>query len=388
MKKTTIILISIFICNIIYAQKTDYITFGTNTTLDVVTWNIENFPKNGQTTLDYLTPIIESLEIDIFAFQEISDPVLFEQMVANIDGYSCYFESSWYAGLAYLYNYNTIQINDIYEIYTTEPYWSPFPRSPMVMEFTYDNEDYVLINNHLKCCGDGTLNLNDADDEENRRYIANNLLQEYIVENFPDEKVFVVGDMNDEITDPSEDNVFQNIIDNTENFMFADMEIANSNSSEWSYPTWPSHLDHILITNELFVDFENELSEIQTLKIEESLDGGWSEYDQNISDHRPVGIKIFSENTLELGEFDSNNFVFNSSPNPCKSKLNFEFDEVLENSVIEIYNIYGKRVQKINISKGQSRTVINLNNMPEGIYFAKLITNNNTINCNTIIIGN
>ena len=33
-------------------------------------------------------------------------------------------------------------------------------------------------------------------------------------------------------------------------------------------------------------------SEVQTIKIDEYLDGGWNEYDQNISDHRPVAIKF------------------------------------------------------------------------------------------------
>ena len=31
---------------------------------------------------------------------------------------------------------------------------------------------------------------------------------------------------------------------------------------------------------------------MQTIKIDEYLDGGWNEYDQNISDHRPVAIKF------------------------------------------------------------------------------------------------
>ena len=55
-------------------------------------------------------------------------------------------------------------------------------------------------------------------------------------------------------------------------------------------PNWPSHLDHILVTNEIFSGFDS--ISVQTIKIDEYLEGGWSEYDQNISDHRPVAIKI------------------------------------------------------------------------------------------------
>ena len=39
---------------------------------------------------------------------------------------------------------------------------------------------------------------------------------------------------------------------------FVDLEIAYGSSTNWSYPTWPSHLDHICITNELFQDFEED----------------------------------------------------------------------------------------------------------------------------------
>ena len=42
------------------------------------------------------------------------------------------------------------------------------------------------------------------------------------------------------------------ILDDFENYLFTDMDIAQGNSNGWSYPSWPSHLDHILITNELF----------------------------------------------------------------------------------------------------------------------------------------
>ena len=79
-------------------------------------------------------------------------------------------------------------------------------------------------------------------------------------------------------------------MDDSLNYYFADINIAQGNSSGWSFPNWPSHLDHILVTNELFNMSGNQ--SVQTIKIDEYLNGGWNEYDQNISDHRPVGIKL------------------------------------------------------------------------------------------------
>ena len=271
-------------------QDLDELYFGTDDTFEVMTWNIEWFPKNNQITVDYVTQIIQALDVDILAIQEVDDTYMFNQMLNGLPEYTGYLESEWFAGLAYIYKTDIIEINDIYEIYTTSPYWSAFPRSPMVMDLNFMGENIFIINNHFKCCGDGIMNLDDLGDEETRRYTASNLLKEYIDNNLPNENVIVLGDLNDILTDALENNVFQMIINDSENYLFSDMEIAESSSTDWSYPTWPSHLDHILITNELFDELDN--SDIQTIKIDEYLDGGWSEYDQNISDHRPVALKL------------------------------------------------------------------------------------------------
>ena len=69
------------------------------------------------------------------------------------------------------------------------------------------------------------------------------------------------------------------------------MLIAQGNSIDWSYPTWPSHLDHILITNELFSDFQNFSSLVSVIRIDDYI-GGWNNYESNVSDHRPIGIKL------------------------------------------------------------------------------------------------
>ena len=63
-----------------------------------------------------------------------------------------------------------------------------------------------------------------------------------------------------------------------DNYEFTDMYIAQSSSEYWSYPSWPSHLDHILISNELLGE---ELG-ASTLLIDYSLDNGWNQYNNII----------------------------------------------------------------------------------------------------------
>jgi endonuclease/exonuclease/phosphatase family metal-dependent hydrolase len=294
-------LLLIFFTNQIIAQNLGNLSFGTDSTFEVVSWNIEWFPKNGQTTANYVQIILTNLQADVYALQEIDDTTLLKQVVANIPGYECYFKSDWFAGLAYVYNTNRVQINAKYEIFATSQYWNAFPRSPQVLELSFMNEDYVIINNHFKCCGDGTLNTNDPNDEENRRLTAVTLLKQYIDSLFTKKRVIVVGDLNDILTDASSNNVFQTLIDDTANYVFADMQIAQGSNNDWSYPTWPSHLDHVLITNEMFTDFAKSNSEIRTIKIDNYM-SNWYAYENNISDHRPVGLKLATSNTTSVFE--------------------------------------------------------------------------------------
>jgi exonuclease III len=284
------------------AQSLEDLHFGTDSTFEVVSWNIEWFPKNGQVTADSVKKIIQSLAADVYALQEIDDTTLLKQVVSSIPGYTCHFKSSYYGGLAYVYNINTVQVNEKYEIYTSQPFWNSFPRSPQVLELTFNNEDYVIINNHFKCCGDGTLNTNDPNDEEMRRLSAVTLLKQYIDSLFIDERVIIVGDLNDILTDPTANNVFNSFL-NDSDYLFVDFQIALGNSDNFSFPTWPSHLDHILISNELFADFSKPNSELSCIRIDDYM-SSWNTYDSNISDHRPVGLKLQVDavisNTLEM----------------------------------------------------------------------------------------
>ncbi len=302
-----IIILNYCLISFLYTQDLEDLSFGDSNSLDIATWNIEWFPKNNQITIDYVSQIITLLELDIIAIQELDDTTMFNQMLDSLQEYSGYYESSWFAGLAYIYKQGIIEINDIYEIYTTSIYWNAFPRSPMVMDIEFLGENYIIINNHFKCCGDGIIDFEDSSDEENRRYIAINLIKEYIDINHPNDNVIVLGDLNDDIAEEPPNNVFQEVLDDSFHYHFADIEIAQGNSSEWSFPNWPSHLDHILITDELFNEINNP--QVQVIKVDEFLDGGWSEYDQNISDHRPVAIKL---SLIPFFDFNNDGF-FNES---------------------------------------------------------------------------
>ncbi len=358
-------------CLIAWSQPANIPAFGTDQTLEIATWNIENFPKNGQTTIDYVTQIIEALDIDIIAFQEISDTVTFKQMVNNLPGYGYYCKSGWYGGLAYIYKTSVIQINSFYEIYTTSPYWSSFPRAPLVVDMNYLGNNIYIINNHLKCCGDGMLDLNDPNDEETRRFYAAMFLKDYLDDYLPEEKVLVVGDYNDDIAEAAPNNVFVNILNDSQNYLFADMEIAQGNIGEWSYPTWPSHLDHILITNDLFLEFQHQDSDIKTIKIDQYMPNGWYEYETHVSDHRPVAIKLNIANNTNIENLTKGE-RFKIYPNPATDAINFEFYDITKEPRVEMYNLMGQLVTSIKLSENQQNITLQLDDFSKGIYSVRL----------------
>ena len=254
------------------------IEFGTESTLDIVTWNIEHFPKNNL-TVSYLAELIDSMNVDIIAMQEIwgdGASGSFENLKTKLDGWDGHRKSS---GLAYLYK-TELTINSLTEINEL----NEIIRKPYLLSLTWGGQNIHVINNHFKALGGA--------ENEAERKIASEKIENYINEYLEDLNVIVLGDLNDELNDEESVNVFQNFINDSTNYKFVDMDLAYGSKANWSYPSWPSHLDHILITNELFDEFDNEGSSVQTIRLEEYFDNGWTEYENYISDHRPVGLQL------------------------------------------------------------------------------------------------
>jgi len=222
---------------------------------------------------------IIALQPDIIALQEISSELSLQTLANRLDDYEYALADgggNW--GLAYIYNSTEVALfTDPYEIYTG--YWSAFPRPPFVLETNWNGKKVVIINNHLKAYGDI--------ENIERRIEAIELLDEYIDENLNDERVVILGDMNDELTDDV-NNVFDIMLNDQQSYFFTDLSIAQGSNLFWSYPSYPSHIDHIAITNELFTAH----FETKTVLYDTYLDGHWTEYIEYISDHRPVAISL------------------------------------------------------------------------------------------------
>jgi len=360
----------VFASSISTAQNLADLQFGEQESLEIITWNMQEFPLSGQSTVDSLTKAIYALDADVYAFQEMFDTLALRNMVDAMDGYETFYQDPDFGGLAVVYKSESIDFIDQYEIFYTSQFWNYFPRAPVVMEFFFEQEFYVLINNHFKCCGDGDLDDGNEEDEEFRRQEASLLLEQFIEEVFPVENVFMVGDLNDMLTDPIEDNVFQGFIDNPE-MTFADMDIAEGSSEFWSFPAWPSHIDHILVTNELFDELEDESASVQTLRIEDFLSGGLDAYYDLFSDHRPLAIKIFPA-SLSTVSHQEELPEFRLYPNPVSEEIILKRKTADRSQLIEVYDLKGERMVQKPFQKGKALSRIDVSDLSSGQYFLKI----------------
>ena len=95
MKKIWLLILITVFWGIAWLQDLRDMSFGEDDCLEILSWNIEWFPKQGWSTVDSVEQIIEALE-----------------------EWSGYYVDDEYSGLDYIYKPNVIEVNDIYELYT------------------------------------------------------------------------------------------------------------------------------------------------------------------------------------------------------------------------------------------------------------------------------
>jgi endonuclease/exonuclease/phosphatase family metal-dependent hydrolase len=253
-------------------------------TLDIVTWNIENFPLNGTTTISLLAEMIKTMDADIIAVQEIVSSTNFSLLVNNLQDYEGVITSSGQQKLGYIYKpAEILSFEPITQLFTDDA--CAFPRPALKTKVTHKSgKEVTFINVHLKCCDDSPTSSCPGGIERRRQ--ASIKLKGYIDQNLSDKNVVVLGDWNDDITQPEGNEVFTNFIADASNYKFADMAIATGSPSNFSYQgnAYTSHLDHILVTNELFP----HLGETRTIIFSKCE----SQYKTNVSDHFPVIVRL------------------------------------------------------------------------------------------------
>ena len=382
MNKSYLVLILLLLSQQVYTQNLSDLSFGTDSTLDVITWNMEWFPTNGQSSVDSFIVAIEALDADVIAVQEIYDGDFFQEMLDSLTDYDGYYIDSEYLELGFIYKNNeaNFSVESIDQLFDSPSYSREFPRRPLQLELNMNGSTVFIINNHFKCCGDGYMDLSDPWDEETRRYDACVLLDQYISTFHSESKVIITGDLNDLIQE-SGSNVFEVFIEDSANYFMSDMQIAEGSQQYWSYPNWPSHLDHFIITNEFENDINDPAYHIETLLIEDYLANGFSAYENNMSDHRPVAIQ-FPAASLINGIADNalnDDISFFLYPNPARDVITISSNETFDQ--LRIFDQLGNLI----VTKDRIQKTINIANLNSGLYIFEFSVNNKLIRKRLIV---
>lgn len=263
-----------------------YPSFGTDATLDVATWNIEQFPKAGQQTINDVVRIIRELQVDLYAVQEITDEQAFQRTLDSLpqfQGKIGNLPGSFALWPAVIYNSEIIQVLRDTLLFQND-YDYPRPAFSLYISASHNNQtfDFTLIVLHLKAFGDPT--------SQGRRRRAVQKLKAYIdgqIQNGGDPDYIVAGDWNDLLEDVEAENIFLPFLNDTATYLFLTLPFAGSNE-EYSYigGSFKSIIDHILITRSIS-DTYNPI-ETRILKLDEY----FTSYLNEVSDHRPVAARI------------------------------------------------------------------------------------------------
>tara|TARA_Y100000590_G_scaffold109157_1_gene124444 strand:- start:1497 stop:3104 length:1608 start_codon:yes stop_codon:yes gene_type:complete len=257
--------------------------------LEVMTWNIKNFPQDDFTVFR-VEEIISDILPDIIGFQELTISG-FNELRNMIPAYGfintnylsmtcCDEEYNEFLNLGIAYRKDCLELLDYYTLF--EDSSSPFvDRAPLAADFLWSCGDnsmiFKLINVHFDSNAGG------ASQAFQNRLEASEIINSYIEDQMSINSlsnIIVLGDFNDSIDDPENSNSLWPLISD-DNLYFVDTDIANGTQTNWSYPSYPSHIDHILINQNLFD--ENINSTISTLLLNQYI----TNY-STISDHRPV----------------------------------------------------------------------------------------------------
>lgn len=341
---------------------------GTDTTFEVLTWNLHVFQDDFR-RLDTLAILINDLDIDMVAFQEFSDTIAFYNLMARLPGWDGVFAPYDYPG-DYLKTAAIWRTDRVVAIYIEQlfvGYQYQFPRPPIHIYATVttgqNQFDFHLIDLHLKALSDEESRL--------RRQAAVLMLKAYLdvnVPNAPDRDWMVVGDWNDELDDPQNENVFWPLLTDSLDYRFLTLWMAGIDY--WaSYPSWPSLLDHIMIVSDANAEYGNGTT--ITLR----LDDEYPNYRNRISDHRPV-MSMFTGSPTPVYEdqLPTGPGLMTVYPNPFNGSALISFELESRTQVrLDIFDILGRMRGTIIegcLEAGAHRVAVDATAWPSGVYFA------------------
>jgi len=296
-------------------------------TIDATTWNIEWFgdesnspaafnENSDQVQKEAVKEILLGLDSDIIAVQEISDEVLFAEMISEMEGYdyilsqaTSYPDSPGGQKLGFVYKTETVTVNSSRAMFTSlHPFYED-TQSALLTDYP-DDVDRFFASGRLPFIMNATVKVNGSSQDINfvalharantgsdqpqdyakRKYDVE-VLKDSLDANYAMEKIMILGDYNDDVDETVADGVIPAISsyiafkNDAENYTILSEELSEQGFR--STVSYPNMIDHIAASNEIASTFIVGSARVHY----EFYD---SDYSYTASDHFPVSVRLQS----------------------------------------------------------------------------------------------
>jgi endonuclease/exonuclease/phosphatase family metal-dependent hydrolase len=257
---------------------------GSDTTLDIACWNIENFPKDPRAP-GLLVDLITSLELDIVVVEEIASTAAWDEVLARLPQHDGVLSTHRYTPTEYqkigvIYRRDLVTAGEPELLFPGMTY--AFPRPPFKVHLDIAGVTPLgidVIGVHLKA---GT-----APDDSDRRAAAMRSLDQYVraqVDAGGEDEVIIAGDFNETIDTSWGMPIMAPMLASPDRYTFRDYDAAFGGQA--SFIPSGRVIDHIVTTAGL----EAEIG--ATNAVIPRLDTQMSRYEDTVSDHLPVVLSI------------------------------------------------------------------------------------------------
>ncbi|MCH8568083.1 MAG: T9SS type A sorting domain-containing protein [Balneolales bacterium] len=315
-------------------------------TFDVVTWNIEwfgsteNGPSNNQLQFENVITVIETIDADIYTFQEIADIGTWNQLINALEDYSGIIAGySQTQQTAFLYRNSTITPRGHGLISTGMNSFDWAGRLPLWFHFDVTingvTKEVHAYGIHAKAFGDPQ--------SYQRRVNASNQMKNYLDTFRSGDNIIFFGDFNDQLISSTWNNAVSPYANFVEDPNYFPVTLSLEEQGATSFRS-SSMIDHIVIAGELIDDHIDGAQRV------ENTNAYIPNYLNTTSDHYPVWTRFELRPSTSAGdnpgsELPTATGLDQNYPNPFNPITNIQFSLTeAQNVTLTVYDVMGRRV--------------------------------------------
>lgn len=277
---------------------------GADSTLDLASWNLQwlgdrdNGPEDDLLQRQNVHAVIAGADMDIWGLAEIVSVTQWNALRSGLPGYAgllagedtegrIYYEEAAQK-LGILYKTSLATLEDARLILTEHAHdFAGRPPLQVTLRVTLDSltQSITVIVLHAKCCRETS--------SWQQRVDASSVLKAHLDDMFPNQKVWVIGDFNDDIDTsitPGLPSPYVNFAADSDNYAFATRSLSDARFA--STVDYAETIDHHLGTNEANDTLVSGSAEVYRV------DDFVPDYGETTSDHYPV-LSRYRWNTID-----------------------------------------------------------------------------------------